>query len=93
MEKIILISVIIFLWVGQALAGCIGPVIMGKCQGQTVPWDTHQDPRYETPQAPPGFYWDKRGTEYERKNPGLVDPFTGRDPNDSDWYRREKRAK
>lgn len=37
-------------------------------------------------QAPPGFYWDKRGTEFQRQHPEYVNPFTGRDPHDSNWF-------
>jgi hypothetical protein len=37
-------------------------------------------------QAPPGFYWDKRGTEFQRQHPEYVNPFTGRDAHDSNWF-------
>lgn len=63
-------------------AGCIGPIIMGECKGQSVPFDTHPQGPSQTP--PPGFYYDKRGTSEERKNPGAINPFTGRDANDAD---------
>ena len=69
---------------GIAEAGCIGPVIMGKCQGQQVPWDTHTAaPKHPNP--PPGFYWDWRGTSEARKHWDSVDPLTGKDAHDSQW--------
>jgi hypothetical protein len=66
-------------------AGCIGAVIMGECQGSSVPWDTHQE-GYRTNQSPPGFYWDKRSLPQQQRQPGAVDPFTGRDAHDSNWF-------
>ena len=69
----------------SAQAGCIGPTIMGKCQGSEVLWDTHPiDQRH--PDPPPGFYWDWRGTKEYRQNPYNFDPFTGREPHDSHWH-------
>lgn len=68
-----------------ATAGCIGPVIMGECQGLIVPWDTHPQGPSNMPPAPPGFYYDKRGTMAEQLNPGSINPFTGRDAHDADW--------
>lgn len=68
-----------------AWAGCIGPTIMGKCEGAEVPWDTHS-PGQKHQDPPAGFYWDWRGTEKYRRNPHDVDPFTGRDPHDSHWH-------
>lgn len=74
------------LWAAEVTAGCIGPVIMGKCEGSEVPWDSHP-PAYEEPRpAPPGFHWDKRGTEIQERHPEWVDPFTGRDAHDSRWF-------
>ena len=70
-----------------ASGGCIGPVIMGQCEGQSVPWDTHVPAYREERPAPPGFYWDKRAVPVDLQEPGAVDPFTGRDAHDSDWYR------
>ncbi len=69
------------------LIGCIGPIIMGVCKGQLVPFDTHQDGKIRQ-DAPPGFFWDRRGSEEERKNPQSINPFTGRDGNDSDWFEK-----
>jgi hypothetical protein len=66
-------------------AGCIGPTIMGKCEGAEVPWDTHPFGQ-KHPNPPPGFYWDWRGTEDYRQRPQDFDPFTGRDPHDSHWH-------
>jgi len=68
----------------SAFAGCIGPVIMGECKGQIVPWDTHPQGPSNEPVAGPGFYYDKRGTNAEQKNPGTINPFSGRDANDAD---------
>lgn len=65
-------------------AGCIGPVIMGECQGQAVQWDTHPQGPSNTPPAAPGYYYDKRGTNAEQLNPGSVNQFTGRDAHDAD---------
>lgn len=74
----------------KAAAGCIGPVIMGTCQGQSVPWDTHPAtiPLPSLPMqapAPAGFYWDYRGTPRQRYKPEWINPFTGRDAHNSDW--------
>jgi hypothetical protein len=66
-------------------AGCIGPVIMGKCQGQAVDWDTHSSGYQEPRPAGAGFYWDKRGTPQAQQQPGAVNPFTGQDAHDSRW--------
>ncbi len=68
---------------GAVSAGCIGPVIMGKCEGTSVPWDTHA-PAQQHPNPPPGFYYDWRGTQEEPKHHD-INPFTGRDANDSHW--------
>lgn len=66
-------------------AGCIGPTIMGECEGAEVPWDTHPlGQKHPDPSA--GFYWDWRGTEEYRQNPQDFDPFSGRDPHDSHWH-------
>lgn len=88
---IIMLFLLIILYVPkEAVAGCIGPVIMGRCQGQEVPWDTHPMPEYrEQRPAPPGFYWDKRGTETQGRHPEWINPFTGRDPHDSNWFKQE----
>jgi hypothetical protein len=66
-----------------AMAGCIGPVIMGECKGQMVEWDTHPQGASNAPPPAPGFYYDKRGTNAEQINPGSVNPFTGRDAHDA----------
>lgn len=68
----------------NASAGCVGPVIMGECKGEIVPWDTHPLGQASTPAAPPGSFYDKRGTNAEQLNPGSVNPFTGRDAHDTD---------
>jgi len=67
-----------------AFAGCIGPVIMGECQGQVVQWDTHPQGASNVPPAPSGFYYDRRGTDVEQMNPGAVNQSTGRDAHDVD---------
>ena len=69
-------------------AGCIGPVIMGECKGQIVQFDTHPQGPSNTPPAAPGYYYDKRGTNAEQRNPGSVNPFTGRDAHDADMDAR-----
>lgn len=69
-----------------AQAGCIGPVIMGECEGSEVPWDTHPNGYEEPRPASPGFYWDKRGTKVQADHPEWVNPLTGRDPHDSNWF-------
>jgi hypothetical protein len=68
----------------SAYAGCIGPTIMGECQGQIVQWDTHPQGPSGTPPALPGMPYDKRGTDAEQQNPGSVNQFTGRDAHDPD---------
>jgi hypothetical protein len=68
----------------SAWAGCSGPVIMGECKGQIVPFDTHPQGTSNTPPAAPGFYYDKRGTNAEQVNLGSVNPVTGRDAHDAD---------
>ena len=65
-------------------AGCIGPVIMGECKGQSVKWDTHAGQNNK--QAPAGTYYDKRGTTHQQENFNDVNPYTGRDAHDSDWF-------
>jgi hypothetical protein len=77
---------------GVAKAGCIGPVIMGECKGQDVPWDTHE-PGTEHPDPPAGSYWDWRGTTEQQRYPENVNPFTGRDPNDSQWFDQGRAAR
>jgi hypothetical protein len=72
------------LWARSAHAGCIGAVIMGVCYGTETQFDTHTDGKMRD-DPPPGFYYDKRGTAEERERPNDIDPFTGRDANDSDW--------
>jgi len=69
----------------SARAGCIGPTIMGKCEGAEVPWDTHPFGQRH-PDPPPDFHLDWRGTEEYWENPQNFDPFTGRDPHDSHWF-------
>ncbi len=73
---------------GSASAGCIGPVINGQCEGQAVPWDTHP-PQEQHPDPPAGFQWDWRGTAEQQRHPTEIDPFTGRDPHDSQWHQRQ----
>jgi hypothetical protein len=68
----------------SAVAGCIGPVIMGECKGEIVPWDTHPHGQSNNPPPAAGVYYDKRGTNAEQLNPGSVNPFTGRDAHDAD---------
>lgn len=70
-------------------AGCIGPVIMGKCEGQEVPFSTHQNPGQDPGQAPPGFHWDHRQDQGAMMR-GEVDPMTGRNPNDSQWFDQQQ---
>lgn len=67
-----------------AHAGCTGPTIMGVCYGASTEYDTHGDGQIR-PSAPPGFFFDKRGTADEENFPGAIDPFTGRDAHDSNW--------
>jgi hypothetical protein len=69
---------------GVANAGCIGPVIMGECEGQDVPWDTRL-PSEQHPAPPAGSRWDWRGTQEQRQPPNEINPFTGHDPQDSHW--------
>ena len=76
---------VIMMFATSANAGCIGPVIMGECAGGEVPWDTHPDGERRE-EAPPGFYWDKRGTRDEQRYPGAINPFTGQDAHDSHWH-------
>ncbi len=74
----------------SARAGCIGPVIMGDCKGQEVPWDTHEQVNQQPRADPPaGFYWDWRSNQEEmQRQPNGINPFTGRDANDSTWLQR-----
>lgn len=75
------------IWLGMTAvvhAGCEGVTIMGVCHGTEVPYDTHADGEIRQ-DAPAGFYYDKRGSRDEEDYPGSVNPFTGRDANDSDW--------
>ena len=85
MNAVLLVACIVgLLFCGQsAQAGCIGPVIMGECTGQAVPWDTHQDAvEVQRPSPPPGWHIDRRGNpEHERHS----DPQTGHDPHDPHW--------
>lgn len=67
-------------------AGCIGPIIMGECKGSLVKWDTHPFDYQENNPAPAGFHWDKRGTKIQDDHPEWVNPFTGRDAHDSNWF-------
>jgi hypothetical protein len=68
----------------NAEAGCIGPVIDGKCHGREVQWDTgEQDYEQQGPVAPE-LHQDKRDTNIRRQHPAEIDPF-GRDPQDSEW--------
>lgn len=67
-------------------AGCIGPIIMGECKGSVVEWDTHPLDYKESYPAPAGFHWDKRGAEIQDKHPEWINPFTGRDAHDSNWF-------
>jgi hypothetical protein len=78
-----------------AWAGCIGPVIMGECQGSSVPWDTHPAGVPASPQPPAGFYWDHRPelAAPAAENPWQwmnrqqsVNPFTGRDAHDPQGF-------
>ena len=62
-------------------AGCIGPVIMGKCEGEVVEWDTHPN---GFKQAPTAFPHDRRGTPQDQR--GWVDPDTGIDAHDARWH-------
>ena len=81
--------ILITLWTPfPAFAGCIGPVIMGECKGQSVQWDTHPQGPSNTPPPGPGFYYDKRGTNAEQENPGTINPFTGRDAHDANMQIR-----
>ena len=66
-------------------AGCIGTVIMGKCHGTEVTWDTHEPDFAVEDHAPPGWYWDKRSVPMHKTQPFAVDPFTGRDAHDPVW--------
>ena len=70
-----------------ASAGCIGPTIMGRCEGQEVPWDTHPLGG-QHPEPPAGFEWDWRGTQEYLRQPENFDPFSGHDPHDSHWLRQ-----
>jgi hypothetical protein len=72
-----------------AQAGCIGPVIMGECKGQDVPWDTHPPGEQHT-EPPAGSQWDWRGTHEQRQHPNEINPFTGHDPQDSHWLRQNE---
>jgi len=63
---------------------------MGKCEGSEVPWDTHPDGQIRQ-DAPPGFFYDKRNTQDERNYPNAINPFTGRDANDSNWFGRSQK--
>ena len=78
------VGLVCVLGTNAARAGCIGPTIMGKCEGAEVPWDTHV-PDQEHPAPPAGFQWDWHGTDEYRRHPENFDPFTGRDPHDSHW--------
>lgn len=69
-------------------AGCIGAIVNGRCMGKQVPWDTHM-PKQQHPDPPPGWYWDYRGTDEYQRRPQDFDPFTGRDPHDSQWLNQE----
>ena len=71
-----------------AEAGCIGPVIAGECEGGDVPWDTHTDCQIRQ-DAPIGTFWDKRGTEDAEDFPNAINPFTGQDAHDSNWFESE----
>jgi len=86
---IVTLFMITTLWIPQAAAGCIGPVIMGECKGQQVPWDSHPPGYQEKSPAPPGFYWDKRGTKSQKQHPEWINPFTGKDGHDSNWFEND----
>lgn len=70
-----------------AIAGCIGPIIMGHCKGREVPWDTHSLAGQRPHRDPPaGFYWDWRSDRGEMNRiPNAINPFTGHDANDSTY--------
>src|SRR5690349_878711 len=89
MKRALLVLVGMLLGVPSVNAGCIGPEIMGVCQGQEVPYDTHPDGQIRQ-DAPPGFFYDKRGTRDEERYPGSVNPFTGKDANDSSWMNQQQ---
>jgi hypothetical protein len=94
--KILILSYVLimsFLVIGirEVRGGCIGPVIMGDCKGTTVPWDTHPSGYQERQPAPPGFFWDRRGSETERRHPEWINPFTGRDGHDSNWFKQQEK--
>jgi hypothetical protein len=91
MRYLILILGLILIGVSEVGAGCIGPVINGECKGREVPWDTHPPGYQEERPAPPGFYWDHRGTKRQQKHPEWINPFSGRDQHDSDWFKRRER--
>jgi hypothetical protein len=93
MKKLIALVIgLFFIFEGPALAGCIGPVINGVCHGQEVPWDTHPEQEYkEERPAPPGFFWDKRGSKIQWERPEWINPFTGKDAHDSNWFNQEEK--
>lgn len=83
MKLTILVVFAILVLASAAGAGCIGPVILGECTGQPVPWDTHPDSaRIGRQSLPPGAYWDRRSDSEHRRH---SDPHTGRDPHDPRW--------
>ena len=72
-------------------AGCLGPVIMGQCQGTTTPRDTHPAGTPPSPQPPPGTSWDHRSELSQPANGNLlqwtirqqsINRFTRRDTRD-----------
>lgn len=84
MKTIVIVAGVFLLIAGPVQAGCIGPVIMGVCQGQQVPWDTHPDAgQVLRPSPPPGWIYDRR---QEPAHQDHVNPFTGQDANDPDWF-------
>lgn len=78
MKRILLIVGLVLGSVTYANAGCIGPVIMGECKGQVVPWDTHPNVRDREPSpAPPDSTGIKEILRFKEKILSLLTPLVG----------------